>query len=163
MTTPEPPPYDGPERRSRIPLSEALKDVRSLQAKVEELKSAVDDAVPRPEWDAAETRRNNWQRMLILVLVIVIVGMIGNLWISHRVDDIASSNEDFAKAHATASYQRALVTLQVMQCEADWFVGQQTDPVAWPAMRLHQCFTVKLPPPTEHPVFPAEPAKGEVK
>lgn len=97
-------------------------------------------------------RTSRWERRLLVVLavwaVVVNTAAVGFMaWNTWRVRQIGQGNHDFAKAHAEASYQRAITTIHVIQCQDEFFYRALIGQAPGTLEDLQACFSQKVTAP----------------
>lgn len=129
------------------------------------------DSDPIPAGEEAEeirqritevTRNNLWAtRLEVALIALMTVGVLAltafTVWTGFRIRELAQIQKDFADAHGVASYERTVVILHVLQCEAIWFVAY-TEGKHPTAAELQKCFDEPVPPASVRPL-PREPRR----
>lgn len=137
--------WSGVERRQNPPIAEAIDRVRSLHTTIDTLASSVAVAALA---DATGRKRVMRSQAFTGLLIGVLAVLVTVLLFTSQTRALAQHQHDFARVHAQASYDRAVITLRAMQCEASWFATRFGADPNYPTAKLEVCFLPILPPPS---------------
>jgi hypothetical protein len=105
----------------------------------------VRKAVRKVELAEARARRLGYS-FLALVATVNLTAAGISVWNTYEIKALTKAQSNFARAHASASYQRAETTIRVVECADDYFfayLGGQKPPRSV----LDDCFRMPLQTP----------------